>query len=78
MTAAQLETIQKTNKAFARAIKGLLKPGVKLKVKKGVPLYSADPDHPEIIIRHLNGKTDYGRLSRSGAFLVRERPADYD
>ncbi|AEL08304.1 hypothetical protein XCR_3442 [Xanthomonas campestris pv. raphani 756C] len=40
----------------------LLRPGIDLKVERGVPLYHADPTRPELIVRHLNGETKTGRF----------------
>lgn len=38
------------------------RPGVTLKETRGVPYYSADPQHPGVIIRRLDGKTVQGRF----------------
>jgi hypothetical protein len=46
--------------ALARALPKLLRPGVRIYPKKDVPLYSADPEHPSVIIRKLNGKVQRG------------------
>jgi hypothetical protein len=46
--------------ALARALPRLLRPGVRIYPKKDVPLYSADPEHPSVIIRKLNGKVQRG------------------
>lgn len=44
--------------ALARGLKALAKPGVKLKLKKGVPRYSADPTSPGVLIRNIDGRID--------------------
>jgi len=46
-------------------------PGVRLYVRKSVPLYSVDPDHPGCVVRKLNGKVDRGVLE-NGAFKIIE------
>ena len=46
--------------ALSRAMKEIIKPGVKLNPANGVPLYQADPDNPDLIIRKLNGKLEKG------------------
>ena len=46
--------------ALERAKKLIITPGVKLKVRKGVPLFHADPEHPSQLVRVLNGKQDKG------------------
>jgi hypothetical protein len=45
---------------LARALPRLVRPGVRIYPKKDVPLYSCDPDDPNIFIRKLNGKTQRG------------------
>ncbi len=45
---------------LARAFARLARPGVRIYPKKDVPLYSVDPDDPNIFIRKLNGKVDRG------------------
>lgn len=55
--------------ALERAAKRLMRPGIRLYAKKGVPLYSADPERPGVYIRVLNGKTERGTLE-DGAFKV--------
>lgn len=63
--------IQAGQKAMARGLKAFLKPGVRILRKKNVPLFSVDPDNPNIIIRKLNDKTDRGTLNRrTGTFEV--------
>lgn len=48
--------------ALSRAMKEIIKPGVKLNPAKGVPLYQADPENPDLIIRKLDGKLEKGRF----------------
>jgi|GEM_PF-2543774 len=48
--------------ALSRAMKEIIKPGIKLNPAKGVPLYQADPDNPNLIIRKLDGKLEKGRF----------------
>jgi len=48
--------------ALSRAMKEIIKPGVKLNPARGVPLYQADPDNPDLIIRKLDGKLETGRF----------------
>jgi hypothetical protein len=50
--------VEASNSAFARAAKAFVKSGVKLRHGKNIPLYSADPDHPDILIRKLNGRSE--------------------
>jgi hypothetical protein len=50
--------VEASNSAFARAAKAFIKPGVKLRHGKNIPLYSADPDHPHVLIRKLNGRSE--------------------
>lgn len=46
--------------ALQRMRDKLLRPGIRLYPKKGVPLYWADPDRPGHYIRKLDGKIDRG------------------
>jgi len=48
--------------ALARAMNKIVKPGVRLNVEKGVPLYHADPKHPGQVVRELDGKRVIGRF----------------
>jgi len=56
------KNIAASHAALARALKELMKPGVKLNPAKGVPLYQADPDNPDSIIRKLDGKLETGHI----------------
>ncbi len=62
--------VQQSNTALERLSATLTKPGVKLPKRRNVPLYSADPDHPGLLIRKLNGKTERGVLE-GGVFKVK-------
>ena len=59
--------IQAGQKALARAMGKIIKPGVVLKTSKGVPLYYADPERPDFIIRERNGKSESG-IFKDGKF----------
>ena len=61
--------ISVSTEALERAAKRLIRPGVRLYAKKGVPLYSADPERPGVYIRILDGKMERGVLE-NGAFKV--------
>lgn len=52
--------IAKGEEAFARGLRRLIKPGVKIRSKKGVPLFQADPENPERLIRVLDGRREKG------------------
>lgn len=47
---------------LARAKDLIIKPGVTLEVVKGVPLYHADPDQPDLLVREIDGKRDRGKF----------------
>ncbi len=53
--------------ALSRAVERLAKPGIFLRAKKGVPLFSLDSEDPDVVIRTLDGKTERGHLV-NGAF----------
>ena len=61
------EQIARGIRESTRALEGLVRafeklPGITLPRQKDVPLFWADDDDPDIIIRELNGKIDRGRL----------------
>ena len=47
----------------------IVRPGIKLKAVRGIPLFSADPKHPGRFLRRLDGKVESGVLE-NGAFKV--------
>ena len=47
----------------------ITRPGVRLKTVRDIPLFSADPEHPDRFLRKLNGKIERGVLE-NGAFKV--------
>lgn len=60
--------VNRSTRALERVGKKLIKPGVHLPEKKGVPRYSADENNPDVFIRRLNGKVTTGRL-QNGQFI---------
>ncbi|GLV27332.1 hypothetical protein [Sphingobium chungangianum] len=54
--------IAQSTAALARAARRLSKPGVVIRAKKGVPLFSLDSENPDVVIRTLDGKTERGQL----------------
>lgn len=54
--------------ALERVGNKLIKPGVHLPQKKGVPRYSADENNPGVFIRRLDGKITTGKL-QNGQFV---------
>jgi len=48
--------------ALARAKARILKPGVRIASKRGVPLFHADPDQPGRLIRELDGEVQSGHF----------------
>ncbi len=54
--------VKVSTQALERVTGRLAKPGVRLHVKKGVPLYSLDSDNPDVMIRKLNGKVERGNF----------------
>ncbi|KAA8999117.1 hypothetical protein FJU31_09030 [Stenotrophomonas cyclobalanopsidis] len=59
-------TIQQGRAESRRALnalgRALIHPGVEVTAHPGVPYYSADPQHPGVIIRVLDGKQAQGRF----------------
>ena len=52
--------VQASTQALERVTGRLAKAGVRLYVKKDVPLYSLDSDNPDVVIRKLNGNVELG------------------
>lgn len=63
------QNVDKGTEALKRLKAKLLRPGVRVYARKGVPLYSADPDRPGVYIRKLDGRIERGVL-QNGAFKV--------
>lgn len=61
--------VEQSTKALARALKRLVRPGVRLYPKRGVPLYWGDEERPGKFVRLLDGKRDLGILE-NGEFKV--------
>lgn len=57
--------VKEGQQALQRIRDALTQPGIKLNRKKGVPLYYANLNGPEVIIRELDGKRVAGRLINS-------------
>ena len=45
---------------MARALVRLTRPGIRLRPKRGIPLFQVDENDPDILIRDLNGKRERG------------------
>jgi hypothetical protein len=56
------QNVQRSTEALERLAARLAKPGVRLRTRKGVPLFSCDSDDPDVMIRTLDGKTERGRI----------------
>lgn len=54
-------------KAFTLAAKT---PSIKLNIPRSIPVFTADPYEPSIIIRKLNGKTQRGTM-RGDRFVAK-------
>jgi hypothetical protein len=58
-----------SSQALERVLKAIIKPGVALREKSGVPQFWASEDRAGVYVRKLNGKTDVGTLV-DGVFRV--------
>ncbi|MFD1785964.1 hypothetical protein ACFSC3_00105 [Sphingomonas floccifaciens] len=54
--------VRASTQALDRVTERLAKAGVRLSVKKSVPLYWLESDNPDVMIRKLNGKVERGSL----------------
>ena len=48
--------------ALERATKGLARSGVKIEISAGIPMFHADPIHPDRLVRELDGVRELGRF----------------
>ncbi|WP_151954910.1 hypothetical protein [Sphingomonas sp. EC-HK361] len=53
-------SVKASTQALERVTERLAKAGVRLSVKKNVPLYWLESDNPDVMIRKLNGKVERG------------------
>ena len=54
------KSIADSTGALRRAASRIVKPGVRIRPRKGVPLYHLDDDDPDVIIRTLDGVVERG------------------
>ena len=54
--------IVQSTEMLGRAVKRLSKPGVVVRRRKGIPLFSLDSENPNVVVRVLDGKTERGQL----------------
>lgn len=55
--------------ALRQARNALVKPGVKISRPKGQPLYFGSSEHPDLIIREVNGSRTFGKFT-GGKFRI--------
>ena len=69
-SAAELkQAVKSSAEALNRMSVKLSKPGIRLKSRACIPLFSVDPDNPSRIARKLNGKVEWG-VFEDGQFKV--------
>ena len=69
-SAAQVRlSVAKSADMLERLSHKIARPGVQLKTARNIPLFSADPEHPNRFLRKLNGKIERGVLE-NGTFKV--------
>ena len=61
------ETIAQSHKAMRELVGRLMKPGVRLPDRKGIPKFYADEADPDLVVRELDGKRERGRFE-DGSF----------
>lgn len=54
--------VARSTEALERLAKRIVKPGIRLRPKKDVPLYWVDERDPDLLVRQLNGERTRGRL----------------
>ena len=63
------ENVRQSAEALSRALTRLTRPGIRLRPKRGIPLFQVDENDPDILIRDLDGKRERGTL-QDGEFKV--------
>lgn len=63
------ENVRRSTEALGRALVRLTRPGIRLRPKRGIPLFQVDENDPDVFIRDLDGKRDRGRF-QDGEFKV--------
>ena len=63
------ENVERSTTALKRVKKKLVKAGVNLSKKRGVPRYSIDEQDPNVYVRLLDGRIDRGHLV-NGEFVA--------
>lgn len=63
------ENVRRSTEALSRALVRLTRPGIRLRPKRGIPLFQVDENDPDIFIRDLDGKREQG-LFQDGEFKV--------
>ncbi len=63
------ENVRRSTEALGRALVRLTRPGIRLRPKRGIPLFQVDENDPDIFIRDLDGKRERG-LFQDGEFKV--------
>ena len=54
------ESVEASQAALRRMAQRIVRPGVSIRRRKGVPYYHADDDDPAVIIRTLDGVVERG------------------
>jgi len=62
--------VARSTEALERVTRKLLRPGVAIRCKKGVPEYSSSENEPGILIRKLDGKLDRGLEGKKFKVIV--------
>lgn len=65
------ENVKAGQVAMGKLLQRIQTPGVRLSLRKGVPVYYADPKDPTRLIRRVHGKTQRVRFAH-GDFVVCE------
>jgi hypothetical protein len=63
--------VSRSSEALTKIAKILAKPGLSLRSRKDVPLYSVDDTDSSVLVRELNGRVERGRMI-DGVFTVQD------
>ena len=66
----RIQNVRRGQASLEKMTCKLLEPGVKIRARKDVPLFFADPADPRRIVRELNGEREIGSFE-NGKFKAR-------
>ncbi|WP_199520207.1 hypothetical protein [Fulvimarina endophytica] len=54
--------VERSTEALERLARRFARPGVSIRARKDVPLFSLDSEDPDVMVRTMNGRTERGHM----------------